>query len=204
MRYADAARVAAWPLCVVLFVALTACGLHIAERAQHDLVGVDMPVSSVNIQRLGERIYRVTLLGAAYRVDLGHEVATARRAVMETSAVSRKMARRAVAVARLVASTLVSALNEASSRLRARRPDDQGAGGKSPRSETHLQSQQQQQRPQSQSQSQSQSQAQPQRSQMQPPPRTDPQSQRRHAAGGRQEGARPASKRVLEEWIRPE
>ncbi|MGE5574226.1 MAG: hypothetical protein ACM3ZU_14605 [Bacteroidota bacterium] len=157
MRYADAVRAAAWPLCVVLFIALTACGLHIAERAQHDLVGVDMPVSSVNIQRLGEHIYRVTLLGAAYRVDLGREVAAVRRAVMETSAVSRKMARRAVAAARSAASTLVSALNEACSRLRARRPHDQGAGGKLPTSETRPQSWQQR-RPQSQSQ------AQPQRS----------------------------------------
>lgn len=117
------ARAAAQAACVVAFVALTACGLNLAERAQNDLVGVDRPVSSVNISRLAEHRYRVYLLGEAFAVDLGDEVMVARRTWHEVSVVPLESARR-----------VATAIAGACARLRARLGRQQGQGLIRPRS----------------------------------------------------------------------
>ncbi len=114
MRWMVAARAGGWAMCVVLFGVLAACGLNLVERAQNDLIGVDRPVSSVRIERVAEHGYLVYLLGTSYCVDLGDEVAVARRAGLRTSLVAREGVRRAAAAARCAAQVM----SEACTRLR--------------------------------------------------------------------------------------
>lgn len=114
MRWMVVARAGGWAMCVVLFGVLAACGLNLVERAQNDLTGLDKPVSSVRIERVAEHSYLVYLLGTSYCVDVGDEVAVARRAQLRTSLVAREGARRAAAAARCAAQVM----SEACTRLR--------------------------------------------------------------------------------------
>jgi len=96
MRRSSVVRAAGLAVCVALLGVASACGLYLVEKAENDITGLDMPPSSVRIDRTGEHSYDVYLLGVGYHIDFVDELASARRAALAATSVTREGMRRAV------------------------------------------------------------------------------------------------------------
>ncbi len=76
---------------LALFLALTCCGLNLAERAQNHLLGVDRPPGSVSLEPLRRHCLRLHVLGSAHDIDVDGALVYARKALEEIARWSRRL-----------------------------------------------------------------------------------------------------------------
>ncbi|MCR4401804.1 MAG: hypothetical protein NUW12_03335 [Firmicutes bacterium] len=94
MRRIPGVATASWAAFVCLFGVLVALGLNLAQRAEADLRGVDMPAPCVGVERENDgHAYVVFLLGKSCRLDIEDELAFARRARLRAFLAASECAR---------------------------------------------------------------------------------------------------------------